>query len=318
MKLLVRLSLAFALLLSCLPLYAGGQPESAANSTNASAGSAGQPTETAKPAPNGLPVVKAFVSILPQVYFVKTIGADRVEVHALVPPGVEPETYDPTPRQLSMLSQARLYFAIGLPFEAPLVPKIRSVMKGVTVIDTQAGVPLRSFAQNSAGARAGRGGMDPHIWLAPLLVKIQGATIERALIAADPAGAHQYEAGLAKLDDQMDQLHRTIAATLAGLTGRSFFVFHPAFGYFAQEFGLKQVSIEEEGKSPGPRELVELIARAKKLDAKVIFVEPQFDQSRAEVIADSIGARVVTINPLAEDYVANLETVATRIKAALQ
>ena len=146
----------------------------------------------------------------------------------------------------------------------------------------------------------------------------QLGVLEEALAAADPAYAAEYVAGLKRLDGQMNALHRQIAGTLAGLSGRSFLVFHPAFGYFADEFGLKQISIESEGKAPGPKQLAGLIAEAKRLQVKMVFVEPQFDQSRAKVIADSIGARVVTIDPLAEDYVANLESVARQIKAALE
>ncbi len=282
----------------CAGLFAGGQHESQAAATSAA--------------------VRAFVSIPPQVYFVKTIGGSRVSVQTMVPPGVEPETYDPSPRQIADLSNSQLYFAIGLPFEKTLMPKIKSTMPAVTVVDTQAGVPLRSFAQNTSGNAPAERGTDPHIWLAPELVKIQAATIERALVAADPAGAAVYEAGLAKLDAQMDSLHADIAASLSGEKGKSFLVFHPAFGYFADEFGLKQVSIEVEGKAPGPKQLANLIAEAKQLKVKMVFVEPQFDQSRAKVVADSIGARVVVIDPLAEDYVKNLTEVAREIRTALE
>jgi len=268
--------------------------------------------------PTGAPVVRAFVSILPQVYFVRTIGGSRVSVQSMVPPGVEPETYDPTPRQMTQLSQAKVFFAVGLPFEATLIPKIRSSMKSVLVVDTQANVPTRTFSQHTTGSTAGEAGTDPHIWLSPQLVKMQGATIEKALAKIDPAGAADYAAGLAKLDSEMDALHAEISSSLSGLNGRSFFVFHPAFGYFADEFGLKQVSIEVEGKSPGPQQLASLIDEAKKLKVRMIFVEPEFDQSRAKVIADTVGAKVVVIDPLAEDYVANLTEVAKQIKAAIE
>jgi zinc transport system substrate-binding protein len=304
MKFRQLLTISLFALFSCPLLFAGGQGEGQGGAAlNAPSGSG--------------PAVRAFVSIPPQVYFVKVIGGSRVEVQSMVPAGVEPETYDPTPRQIALLSQSHLYFAVGLPFETVLIPKIRSSMKGVTVVDTQADVRLRTFAQHTLNSSA-EVGSDPHIWLSPELVKIQGAAIEKALATADPAGAADYEAGLAKLDVQMDALHKEIAASLTGLQGRSFLVFHPAFGYFADEFGLKQVSIEVEGKAPGPRQLADLIALARKLQVKMIFVEPQFDQSRAQVVADSIGAKVVTIDPLAEDYVSNLTEVAKQIRAALQ
>lgn len=299
-SILVFVSVAF-LALAPTTAFAGGQSEAGGSATSSARG-----------------VISTFVSIAPQAYFVKTIGGDRVSVHALVPPGAEPATYDPTPRQISMLSQARIYFAIGLPFEAVLIPKIRSSMRNVTVVDTQADVPLRTFAQDLEGRPKDATGTDPHIWLAPELVKIQGAAMEKALISVDPQGAAAYSSGLAKLDAQMDALHKKIAAMFGGLQGRSFLVFHPAFGYFAAEFGLRQVSIEEEGKSPGPQQLAAIIAEAKKMKITTVFVEPQFDQSRAKVIADSIGARVVSLDPLSEDYVANLTTVAERIRAAIE
>jgi zinc transport system substrate-binding protein len=161
-------------------------------------------------------------------------------------------------------------------------------------------------------------GLDPHIWLSPPLVKIQARNILAALQEADPAHGSVYEANFKAFTAQIDQLDADLKKTFAGKKGLQFMVFHPAWGYFADTYGLEQVPIEIEGKDPKPAQLRELIEHARGNDIKVVFVQPQFSTKSAELVAREIGGQVAFANPLAEDWMANLGEVADKFESALK
>lgn len=161
------------------------------------------------------------------------------------------------------------------------------------------------------------GGKDPHIWLNPRWMKMQARTIADTLIELDPGAEARFEANYAALARDLDALDASLRAALAPVQGGTLFVFHPAWGYFADEYGLVQTAIETEGKAPTAQQLARLIEQAKAADVRVIFVQPQMSTQSAQAVAEAIGGAVVPINPLARDYIANLEAVASSIRAAL-
>ncbi|MEF2229621.1 MAG: zinc ABC transporter substrate-binding protein [Pseudodesulfovibrio sp.] len=164
------------------------------------------------------------------------------------------------------------------------------------------------------------GVLDPHIWLSPRLVKVMAVNICQGLSAVDPAGKTRYEANLAAFERELDDLDRRIGAELALLPGdkRAFMVFHPSWGYFAHDYGLQQVPIESEGKEPSPGDLARIVTLGKERRIPVVFVQPQFSERSAKVIASEMGARVVPLDPLAADWQANLLRVAGAFKQALE
>jgi zinc transport system substrate-binding protein len=259
-----------------------------------------------------------FVSILPQVYFVERVGGPYVEVEVLVPPGQSPATYGPTAGQMVRLSNAKVLFTIGVPFEKAFLPKLASTHPDLRVVDTRARVELRPMSEEHAhGDEDERGPRDPHIWLDPKRVKIQAKTIHDELVRIDPGHAEGYRANLESFHEELDALDAKIAKILAPFKGRAFYVFHPTYGYFAERYGLQQVAVETEGKEPGPKHLASLIDRAKRDGVKAIFVQPQFSHSSAKTIAREIGGEVVTLDPLAKDYIRNLERMAEELRQAL-
>jgi zinc transport system substrate-binding protein len=264
--------------------------------------------------------LKAFVSIVPQKYFVERIGRDRVDVSVLVGPGHSPATYEPTPRQMAELSKARVFFRIGVPFENSLIPKIESMFKGLTMVDTRKGIKLRKMDPDRVDERHGAhaaGARDPHIWLDPILVKTQAKTICDALSKLDPKNAGIYEKNLKRFQDDLDRVHARVAKALAPVKGKELFVFHPAYGYLADRYGLKQVAVETGGKEPSARQLATLVDQAKESGARVIFMQPQFDRRNAETVAKAIGGAVVSLDPLGADYLKNLEEMASKVESAL-
>lgn len=257
--------------------------------------------------------IQVVVSILPQKYFVERVGGSHVAVEVLVAKGQEPHTYEPTPKQVAHLAEAQVYFRIGFPFEETLISKISDAFRNLKIVDTRQGIKLRT--ENEPGGTAGA--PDPHIWLDPKLVKIQARNIETALAQLDPAHAAEYEKNLRDFQADLDRLDTELAATLTPFKGREFFVFHPAFGYFGDAYGLKQVPVEVGGKEPSAKELTALIEHAQKDGVKVIFVEPQFSPKSAQAVADAIGGAVVPLDPLNPDYIHNLENFAARFQQAL-
>jgi zinc transport system substrate-binding protein len=294
--------------------------------------------------------IAAFVSILPQADIVERIGGARVEVQALVAPGQEPHTYSPTPRQIQSLSQADVYFRVGVPFEEALMPRIRDAMKGLKIVDTRRGVALLDMAEGEhehgemkahgaekdgapggwaakdgdgdrereAGHGHDHGGKDPHFWLDPMRVKKMARNVCDALADLDPAGRKQYEKNFEAVSDDLEQLDGRIRRALVPFKGQEVFVFHPAYGYFCDAYGLKQVAIEAGGKEPGPKRLADLVKRAKARGVRVIFVQPQFDKKNAKTIAESIGGAVVPLDPLARNYRSNLRDMADKIARACE
>jgi zinc transport system substrate-binding protein len=274
--------------------------------------------------------INVFVSILPQKYFVERVGGYLVDVGVLVGPGNSPATYEPTPRQMSELSRARIFFRIGVPFEKSLIPKIESTFKNLTIVDTRKGIKLRQMAEDHDHAHDGDehhnkgekkhhegGEPDPHIWLDPILVKIQAKTICDGLSKVDPQHADVYRKNLKDFQNDLAEINAKISKVLAPLKGKVVFVFHPAYGYFMDRYGLKQVAVETGGKEPTGKQLSALIDRATRSHVKVIFVQPQFDQKNAETTAKAIGGAVVSLDPLSPDYLKNLSDMASRIESAL-
>ena len=268
-----------------------------------------------KPQDKNTEGIQVFVSIPPQKDFVQRIGGDKVNVEVLIKPGQEPHTFEPTAKQIVRLGRGKLYFQIGVPFEGRLVEKIHSMFPQLEIANTARGIKKRKMSGHDDHHHEGT---DPHIWLDPMLVKVQGANICQALKKTDPPNADYYEKNLQTFMGDLDRLNSDITAILAPVKGRTFFVFHPAFGYFADAYGLHQHPVEVEGKSPTMKQLEELIRNAKEHHAKVIFAEPQFSRSTAETVAKQIDARVETLDPLSEDYFANMRHIANEIFMALK
>jgi zinc transport system substrate-binding protein len=243
-------------------------------------------------------------------------------VEALVKPGQDPHTYEPTPQQLARLARSRLFFLSGFPFENALLSRLRSTMPDLAIVDTREGIELLEAEEHDEeheGGQEEHAGeeLDPHVWMSPPLARRQAQNIRDALIRADPAGEADYRAGFQRLASELDALHAELTRALAPLRGREMLVYHPAFGYFAAEYGLKQVAVETGGRQPSARELAALIALARERGIRVIFVQPQFSQAGARAVAEAIGGAVVPLDDLPRDYLANLRDMRRKIEEAL-
>ncbi len=266
------------------------------------------------------------VSIPPQAWLIRRIAGARVAVTTMLPAGDDPHAYQPADAQVSRAMRGAIYFRIGVPFEQGRW--FQSIVKSgrIDVVDLREGITLRHMrAGTEEPTPAGHDhdhdhahafGVDPHIWLSPLLLKIQAQTIAKTLQEADPDGAAAYRRGLASLLASLDELDRKLRVMLKPYQGRTLLVFHPTWGYFADAYGLRQVAIEREGKEPSDHEITELRRLALAEGIQVVFVQPQIKSRAARAIAQSIGGRVHPLDPLAEDVAASLLELAEAIGAA--
>lgn len=290
--------------------------------------------------------LRVMVSVVPVQTAVERVGGEHVVVESLVRPGDSPHTYEPSPRQMAALGEADLYVRLGMPFEQAWMGRITGANPDMRVVDARQGLELMEMpahdhapghAHDPAGgtgsdetghhhheAHGHAGGddpageaLDPHVWTSPLAMRQISETIRDALSELAPAQAETFARNQADFAAELASLDTAIRARLTGLPHRAFLVFHPAWGYFARAYDLEQVPIEREGKEPGARGLAQVIERAREADIRAVFVQPQMDRRVAERIASAIGGRVIVIDPLAGDYIANLRRVAESLAEAL-
>jgi zinc transport system substrate-binding protein len=266
------------------------------------------------------------VNILPQKYFVEKIVKDKFTINVMVKPGASPHNFEPKPSQMKSLVASKVYFLIGDATEKNWIEKFKQNAKNTLFVDTTIGVEKIEMAKHEHEEVAqhdhkkdekdeehDHSGLDPHIWLDPVLVKIQAKNIYEAMIKIDSANSDFYKTNYEEFLKELETLDSNIKTILAPHKDKAFMVFHPSWGYFAKRYDLEQISIEIEGKEPKPNELVELIEESKKHDIKIVFVSPQFSQKSAQAISKNIGANVVAIDPLSDNWNENLQKVANEI-----
>jgi zinc transport system substrate-binding protein len=254
------------------------------------------------------------VSILPQKYFVEKISGDFFNVQVLVKKGFSPANYEPSPKQIQNLANSVFYFKIGVPFEKNWIPKINSTYPNLKIIDTAKNIKKKPVSRQK---NSNQENLDPHIWLSPKLVKIQAENIYQALIVKFPEKKDFFKNNLDKFKEDLDKIHFDIKENLKNLENKTLLTFHPSWGYFADEFGLNQVSLEKEGKETSLKNLENIINLIKTKKIPVIFVQEQFSQEEAKSVAEKTGIKIIKINPLAENYLKNLEKISQTLKNSL-
>ena len=266
--------------------------------------------------------VGVVVTVLPQAEFVENVGGEKVNVTVLVPPGANPHTYEPKPVQMAALAEAEMYAKVGsgVEFELVWLDKLIATNKEMTVVDCSKGVELQETGTEveHEEEHKNHSRMDPHIWMSPLNAQIMVRNICDGLIEVDPENRSYYEQNRDDYLQRLAEIDRKMRDGLAEVKNRRFMVYHPAFGYFASEYNLEMITIEEEGKEPTAASLVRLIEEVKAHDIRVIFAEPQFNPKSAEVIAEAIGGRVVLIDPLAKDYIGNLRIILSEMLPVME
>lgn len=263
------------------------------------------------------------VSILPQKYFVERIGGDLVDVNVMVGPGEEPHTFEPQPSQMEALSNSQIYFTIGVEFEDAWLSRFKDANADLEMVDTSAGIEKIAMTaedhhDEDAETDHEHGELDPHIWLSPANGKIIAQTIASALSANDPLNSNTYQENLNAFLMDIDSLDQEIQTSLASISNRQFITFHPAWGYFARDYDLEQITIEVGGNEPSAAELANLVSYANENNIHFVLAEPEFSTKAAETIASEINGQVILVSPLAEDWLNNMRSVAQSLAEALK
>ncbi len=247
---------------------------------------------------NGKQVIT--VTIEPQRYFTEAIAGDKFNVKCMVPKGSSPETYDPTPQQLVELDKSTAYLRIGfIGFEQSWAKRLHENAKRLKVFDTSKGINLIFEAGQVHGDHQHLGSADPHIWNSASSALIIAENTYKALAELDPNNEAYYAARRDSLLQEIKHTDRLIREELSGSdVSRAFMIYHPALSYYARDYSLHQIPIEESGKEPSPSYLKGLIDECRAENVRVIFIQPEFDKRNAEIIANETHTHIVPINPL--------------------
>jgi len=265
-----------------------------------------------------------FVSIMPQKYFAEKIGGDLVNVSVLVPSGTSPENFDPSPKQIVQLGSSDVYFTIGVPFENIFLDKLKAGKKKLAVVSCDKDVPKLRNAEHDAHdhdhehEHHHHGEFDPHIWTDPELIKIIAQNMAETLSALDSNNSAIYKSNLENFKKELDALQSELSHQLSPYKGRIFYVYHSAYTYFANRFGLVQKSIETGEKEPTPAKLRELVNQANQDKVKTIFIQPEFPAAGAKRVAEAIGGRTVCISVLEYDVSANMRNTAAMLAESFE
>lgn len=316
-----------------LSLFASGCTGPGDSQTNQSTG---QDVEVAG---SGEPIIVA-VSVLPQAEFVEKVGGDKVKTVVIIPPGADPHSYEPSPRELGKVSEARMYVTIGIdmPFEEVWIDRFESIDSETLIVNSSDRIELKKLAdhdhhegeeeeehagdfeadhaneseenhENESEEVHEETELDPHIWTSPANAKIMVENTYKGLVKIDPENKEYYTQNRDAYLKELDALDARIREKLEGREERNFMVYHPSWGYFAADYNLTMIPVEIEGKEPSAQDLAKLVDLAKEKQVKVIFVQSQFNTRSAQAVAEEIGGEVIAVDPLAKDYIANMDKV---------
>lgn len=246
------------------------------------------------------PVLTVAVSLQPYAKMLSRLGKDRIEIVVLVPEGSDPHTFEPKPGTLKDFSKAEIYFTDSSGLDKNWLSRFKGVNSKVKILALDSGIQFESLDDHHHERET----LDPHLWVSLKNVQIILKNMLAVLTQYDPQGKafyvenfNMYMEELVSLSDSIESLSKKLPEEK-----KTFMVFHPSFGYFARDYGFKQLCIEADGKEPKPKDLQHLIQEAKKSKIQSIFIMPNFSKRSAETIAKSLNANVVTLNPLVYDF----------------
>ena len=249
------------------------------------------------------------VSILPQKYFVESIAGDKLKVNVMIPPGASHSSYEPTPKQMNLLVSSQAYLKIGpLDFELAWMPRFSGANPEMKIFDLSEGIDLiKGSHDHHEGEEKlfhpeNETGIDPHIWLSPVNVKIMSFNILKALISIYPSDSVEFTSNYNSFMIQVDSVASLYNSNANNLKGKSFIIYHPALAYMARDFGMQQIVLEFEGKEPHPVHIKEIIDLAKEKNIHSIFVQKQFSIDNSRSLAKEINAEIITIDPMEENW----------------
>lgn len=246
-----------------------------------------------------------FVTITPMQSIIEEITAGDLDIEVIVPKGASPETFEPTPKQVTAFSDAEYIFSTGLiDFEQSLVERIGDDAK---VVNLSNGIELIA-GSCSHGNHQHKHGVDPHIWTSPRALRTMVTNAHKAIMAHYPDSV-KYTEATERLMERINKLDNYCATRIKAEGVEAMMIYHPAYTYYARDYGIEQIAIEHDGKEPSLRQTTALIEKAKEHGVKAILRQPQYSEDKVRAIANDAGAEIITTDPLAEDILGEIERV---------
>ncbi len=254
--------------------------------------------------------LKVSVSIVPQELIVKKVAGDLVDLYTLIPPGNSPANYQPSPQLIEDFQRSKIYFTIDVPAEESI---LESLGKNTEVVDLADIVDkkyeARFFSADKKDNHKGHNhvGRDPHIWLSIKRTIVMSEVIRDELIRLDPEHKKVYQENAKEFIDYLNRLDKEIKEEVKLIDNKSFIIYHPSYGYFADDYGIQMYEIEKEGKEATIQDLAKIIDFANEKNIKKIFYQEEFDSQQAKIIADEINGNAFKLKPLSLEYLENLK-----------
>ena len=268
--------------------------------------------------------IQAIASFYPLYDFAKEVGKDKVDVQLLVPSGVEPHDWEPTIHDVQLMQKSNLIIINGIGFEN-WVDSLEELNYSGNIVDTSEGILILDSGiidEHEADEHRHQSG-DPHIWLNPVLAKIQVQNIADAFIQQDPENQEFYQTNAKNYIKKLDNLDNKIRNELS-TCNRDFIAFHDAFSYFADEYDLQQHTIitsNDPHAEPTAKTLEKVINTARELQIQVIFTEETVDTRISNVIANEIGGKILILSPIEigadGNYISRMTQNLNNLKEAL-
>ncbi|MCR6591051.1 Zinc ABC transporter, periplasmic-binding protein ZnuA [Campylobacter insulaenigrae] len=262
------------------------------------------------------------VSIPPQAFFVEKIAKDSVEINVLIPQNSDEHNIEFKPQVLKKLEESKIYFLADLELEKILEEKFKNTLKNVKIVNINQNIELFEDEDHEEEHHNHHEhhehGKDPHVWLDPILVKIQAENISKALSEVFPQNKAFYEENLKVFLKELDELDEKIRAKLQNIKKNEFIVYHPSWAYLAKRYNLIQIPVQIDGKEPKAKDLQNLILLAKEKDIRIVFIQPGFPESAIKTLAKELNAKIISINHLARNWDEELLKSVDALNLALQ
>lgn len=248
------------------------------------------------------------VTIPPYQYFVDKIAGDKVDVNVMVSNGNNPETYEPNAQQMMELSNSALYLKVGsIGFEQTWMKKLQDNAPDMKVIDTSVGIKP---------AQTPGGNIDPHVWMSCKNARIISSNIFKALCQLEPENKTFFQKNYQQLLSSIDRQDSIIRKSFKDNPEmvRKFVIYHPILTYFARDYQLEQLAIEEEGREPSAAQLKSLIERARKQKIRYCLIQAEFANRNTTTFIKESQTKAMDINPLQADWANAMKEVSLAVQ----
>lgn len=262
------------------------------------------------------------VTLPPFAWFVEGIAGEDFTVNVMLPPGADHHIWEPLPAQITSLARSEAFVMNGqLGFEQAWMGRFSEINPEMKILDLSAGIDLigteEGLSHDDHHDHEGHAheGADPHYWMSPVSAYVMAEDVRDFLTELNPGSAEKYNAGYNILVQKISSIDSLLKAALSETPSKAFMIYHPALGYMANDYGLQQVTFEDEGKSPSPARMKELIDTARELDIRIIFIQAEYDVRSAKSLAEETGAELIVIDPMNRDWPAAVIEVAEALRA---